>query len=156
MKITLEMVDEVIQRTHVSYKIAKDALETAEGDVLKAIIEIESMQHSGIKPHKPINGQIVIDQLKTLVNEGMVRQILIEKNNRVVVDIPVVAGAIGAVLFTKSTVVGIVAALATGCEIKLIKKDGSSINFTDMTHEKIDDIKTFFKSSSSSDSSLEE
>lgn len=147
MKITLEMVDEVIQRTHVSYKVAKDALENNEGDVLKAIIAIETMQFETPKVHKPTD---IVEKLKMLVNEGMVRQILIEKNQKVVVDIPVFAGAIGAVLFTKSTIVAIVAAVATGCEIKLVKKDGTIVNFNDLTQEKFEDLKSFFKPSSES------
>ncbi len=147
MKITLEMVDEVIQRTHVSYKVAKDALENNEGDVLKAIIAIETMQFETPKVHKPSD---IVEKLKMLVNEGMVRQILIEKNQKVVVDIPVFAGAIGAVLFTKSTIVAIVAAVATGCEIKLVKKDGTIVNFNDLTQEKFEDLKSFFKPSSES------
>lgn len=147
MKITLEMVDEVIQRTHVGYKVAKDALENNEGDVLKAIIAIETMQFETPKVHRPTD---IVEKLKMLVNEGMVRQILIEKNQKVVVDIPVFAGAIGAVLFTKSTIVAIVAAVATGCEIKLVKKDGTIVNFNDLTQEKFEDLKSFFKPSSES------
>lgn len=145
MKITLEMVDEVINRTNVSYKIAKEALETSEGDVLKAIIEVEALQNKGLKSMRAINGQDIIERLKTLVNEGLVQQIIIEKNGRVVVDIPVMAGAIGAVLFTKSTVIAIIAALATGCEIKIVKRDGDVINFKELTQGKFDDFVGIFK-----------
>ena len=38
MKITLEMVDKVIERTGVSYAEAKEALENSNGDILDAII----------------------------------------------------------------------------------------------------------------------
>jgi len=46
MRITLEMVDEVIGRTGVNYKVAKDALELNEGDVLKAIVYLEEQSET--------------------------------------------------------------------------------------------------------------
>lgn len=138
MKITLEMVDEVINRTGVNYKAAKEALEKFEGDVLSSIVYLEELNQP--KNGKKINGQDLIEKLKTLVNEGMVSQILIEKNGKVVVDLPIVAGAIGAVIFTIPTVAAIIAALATGCEIKIVKKEGDVININDLTQEKFDEF----------------
>ena len=138
MRITLEMVDEVISRTGVNYKAAKEALEIAEGDVLKAIVHIE--EQTTETKSKKINGQEIVDRLKALVNEGLVSQILIEKNGKVVVDLPIVAGAISAVIFTIPTVAGIIAAIATGCEIKILKKDGDIINFNDLTQESFNEF----------------
>ena len=40
-KITLEQIDLIMQRTHVSYAEAKEALEAADGDILEAILIIE-------------------------------------------------------------------------------------------------------------------
>lgn len=42
MSITLEKIDMIMQRANVSYKEAKDALERHEGDILEALIELES------------------------------------------------------------------------------------------------------------------
>ena len=39
--ITLEKIDQIVERTGVSYAQAKEALEKAEGDVVEAIIYIE-------------------------------------------------------------------------------------------------------------------
>lgn len=138
MKITLEMVDEVINRTGVNYKAAKDALEKFDGDVLGAIVYLEELNQP--KSGKKLNGQDVVEKLKTLVNEGMVSQILIEKNGKVVVDLPIVAGAIGAVIFTIPTVAAIIAAIAMGCELKIVKKEGDVINVNDLTQEKFDEF----------------
>ena len=46
MEITLEKVDQVIERTGVTYAEAKQALEVCGGDVLDAIIYIESKMKS--------------------------------------------------------------------------------------------------------------
>ena len=42
MAITIEMIDELIERTGVSYSQAKKALTETEGDLLKAILLIEN------------------------------------------------------------------------------------------------------------------
>ena len=138
IRITLEMVDEVIGRTGVSYKVAKEALELHEGDVLRAIVHIE--EQSQPKAGKKISGQEIVDRLKTLVNEGLVSQIIIEKNHKTILDLPIMAGAISAVIFTIPTVAGIIAAIATGCEIKILKKDGGEINFNELTQEKFEEF----------------
>ena len=70
----------------------------------------------------------------------MVNQITIEKNGRTILDLPIMAGAIGAIIFTVPTVAGIIAAVATGCEIKIVKKDGGVINFNELTQEKFDEF----------------
>lgn len=42
MSITIEQIDQIMDRTKVSYKEAKEMLEKHGGDVLEAIIEIEN------------------------------------------------------------------------------------------------------------------
>lgn len=145
MRITLEMVDEVINRTNVSYKVAKEALELNEGDVLKAIVHIEESKSTDHKQNRRLNGQEIVERLKALVNDGLVHQILILKNGRTVVDIPIVAGAVSAVIFTIPTVAGIIAAIATGCEIKIVKKDGGTINFNELTQEKFEEFMAYLR-----------
>ena len=138
MKITLEMVDEIISRTNVSYKIAKEALELNDGEVLKTLVYLEDKEK--FKSSKKINANEIVEKLKALVNSGMVSQILIERNGKVIVDIPIMAGAISAIIFTVPTVAGIIAAIATGCEIKIVKEDGDQINVNEITQDKLDEF----------------
>ncbi len=138
MNITLEKVDDIINRTGVSYKVAREALEHCDGDVLQALVYLEELNQP--KASKKLNGQEIVDKLKELVNSGMVNQITIEKNGRTILDLPIMAGAIGAIIFTVPTVAGIIAAVATGCEIKIVKKDGGVINFNELTQEKFDEF----------------
>jgi len=41
MKVTIEKVDKLVERADVSYEVAKEALETANGDLLDAVIILE-------------------------------------------------------------------------------------------------------------------
>lgn len=157
MRITLEMVDEVINRTGVTYKEAKNALENNEGDLLKAIVYLEELQNEPPKSeHKNMSGQEIVDKLKSWVNEGFINQITIVKAGKTVVDIPIMAGAIGAVIFTIPTVAAIIAAVATGCEIKIVKADGEVININEMTQDKFDDLKSVFQEKKGTDSEKNE
>lgn len=151
MQITLEMVDEIINRTGVTYKEAKEALEATEGDLLKALVYLEDKDNpeTEAKNAKRLNGQEIVAKLKAWVNEGMVNQITIKRNGKVILDIPVVAGALTAVIFTLPTVAAIIAAVATGCEIMIVKKDGEVVNINEFTQEKFDQV---FKSGKSAPS----
>ena len=133
--ITLEMVDEVINRTGADYKTAKEALELYEGDVLETIIYLENLQKGSAKEKTDFAGKAneVVDALKDLVNKGIVTKIFLEHKGKVIMDIPVIAGGLAAFAFAPATITAIVAAVATGCVIKVVKEDGSVINLNEMT-----------------------
>lgn len=142
VNITLEMVDEVINRTGATYKEAKDALEFCSGDVLDAIVYIETIKSGeGKKNEYKDQGSEVIDALKELVRKGNVNRIIFEKDEKIILDIPVLAGALGALIFVGPTVIAIIAAVATGCVIKIEKDSGEIINFNDLTEEKFNEVK---------------
>ncbi len=145
MTITLEMVDAVIKRTNVGYKAAQEALEQTGGDILAAIIELESKQTTGAEKGHYHLGHQISEWLKYLINEGLIRQLTIVKNDKIVLDIPIMAGAIAGVLFTKSTMAAIIAAVATGCDLNVVKKDGEVINLNSLTIETFESLKAFFK-----------
>ena len=135
--ITLEMVDEVRNRTGVNYKAAKEALELYEGDVLEAIIYLDSLKSAGEKHKSDFTSKTneLIDQLKELVNKGIATKVLIVRHDRVIMDIPVLAGGLAAFAFAPATITAIVAAVATGCVIKIVKEDGEQINLNEMTQD---------------------
>ncbi|MBS7526762.1 DUF4342 domain-containing protein [Fusibacter paucivorans] len=157
MQITLEMVDEIINRTGATYKEAKEALEACDGDILKALVYMEDLKTETSEPKadRRLNGQEIVNKLKALVNEGIVTQIIIERNDRKVLDIPVVAGALTAVIFTVPTVAGIIAAVATGCTIKIVKEDGDIVNINEFTQEKFDQVFKSHKTEESEESDEE-
>ncbi len=135
--ITLEMVDEVINRTGVDYKTAKEALELYEGDVLEAIVYLDNIKTRDERSKGSFSSKTdeIIGQLKELINKGIVTKILIERNGKIIMDIPVIAGGLAAFVFAPATVTAIVAAVATGCVLKIVKHDGESMNLNEMTQD---------------------
>lgn len=144
MDITLEKIDQVKERTGVSYKEAKEALELAGGDALEAIIQIEQKNVKTAPQFGPKIEQVgneVLDVLKELVRKGNVTRFYLEKDGRTILDIPVLAGAIGVLIFTGASAVGIIAALAAGCELKIVKQDGEVIDLKNVTEETFQKVK---------------
>lgn len=134
--ITLEKVDQVIERTAVTYGVAKEALEKTNGDVLEAIIFIEQMQRSEMEDQEEFKEsaktQETVEDIKKwivdLVKKGNVSRIKIKKDDKVLTDIPVNAGiAAGAIAILLPPVfaVAIVATVATNIVIEITKTDGS-------------------------------
>ncbi len=146
MSISLEKVDQVRERTGVSYKLAKEALEHSDGDVVEAIIYLESSSEfktctdSGENQFSAL-GQDVSNFFKDIIRKGNVTRITIDKDEKRILDLPVTAGAIGAVFFAPMVVISIVAAFATGCEMSIHKEDGDVVNIKDVTLDKLDAVK---------------
>ena len=95
MEITLEKVDLVIERTGVTYAEAKHALEVSNGDVLEAIIYIESIKEADAEANSKMKSESIDEfkaWLKELINKGNVTRIKKVGIRKVMVDVPVNAG----------------------------------------------------------------
>lgn len=146
MSVTLEKVDEVRNRTGASYSEAKEALEFTGGDVLEAIVYIEQMRQEppkkdSFKDDLSDRGGEIIDMLKDLVKKGQVTRVLLQKDGKTVLDIPIVAGAVGALIFTGATAVGILAALATGCDLLIVKENDDVIDIREILEGTAENVK---------------
>lgn len=71
-----------------------------------------------------VNGEELLAKVKALIAEGNVRRIIIKNNEgKVVVEIPLTLGVIGAVLVPPFAAVGAIAALLTECTIAVERDD---------------------------------
>ena len=140
MEITLEKIELVKDRTGVSYKEAKEALERANGSVVDAIIEIEEKIDE--VDQKKISSKSVqlIENIKEIIRRGNVSRIIIRKDEEVVLNLPLNVGIVGAVAAPVAMVAGVLVAFGTKCEIEVVKDDGSVIDVSEMTNEKIGDL----------------
>ena len=115
MDISLEKVDIIRDRTGVTYKEAKDALEAANGNVVDALINIEEAGDKGGRRLFLSKGNEVVEKLKGIVRSGNVNRIRVKKDDCVILDIPVTAGAISAVVIPQLTAIGTAVALLSKC-----------------------------------------
>ena len=135
MEITLEKIELVKDRTGVSYKEAKDALEAAEGSVVDAIIAIEDTVDE--KPAKKVNeaANETVDKIKDMVKKGNISKITIRKDDEVLLNLPLNAGLVGALLAPWGVIAGIIAAFGFKCQIELQKDDGSIVDISQRAEE---------------------
>ena len=138
MEITLEKIELVKDRTGVSYKEAKDALERADGSVVDAIIEIEETIDISSKSKLGEQGFAMIDKIKDAIRKGNISKITIKKDEEVILNLPVNIGLVGTLLFPWAVIASTIAALGTKCTIELLKDDGEVINLSDKAAEKLE------------------
>ncbi len=132
-EITLEKVDAVIARTGVTYAAAKEALIIAQGDVLEAIIYLESQDSKEYSSKKfKEEAYTTLEDLKVqlnkLIEKGNVSRIVVKRDNRILVDVPVNAGiAAGAIaiIWPPIIAVALISTLAFSLTIEITKEDGS-------------------------------
>ena len=147
MEITLEKVDLVRERTGVTYAEAKNALEVSNGDVLEAIIYIESINAENAKENSKINAESIEEfkkWIKDLINKGNITRIRISKDEKEIVDVPVNAGiaaGVIAVIFPPLLAFVVIAGVVTQITIEITKADGSVEVINKYISKTVDDIK---------------
>ena len=141
MEITLEKIELVKDRTGVSYKEAKDALEAADGSVVDAIIAIEETVN--IKPGSKAGefANETVDKIKELVKKGNISKISIRKDDDTIVNIPLNVGLVGVVLAPWGVIAAAVAAFGFKCQIELTKDDGTVIDVSRKAENLASDVK---------------
>ena len=126
-KITLEKLDILRERGDLSYQEAKELLELCEGDVIAALIELEHRpkQSKTDAMFTCFSGktQDVLEKVKQLIQEGKVTRIRISHEGKVLTELPIVVGAISAVLLPQLTLIAAIDAMFRRCTIELVKKD---------------------------------
>ena len=140
MEITLEKIELVKDRTGVSYKEAKEALEAADGSVVDAIIDIEESIDIKNKSKFAEQSAHIVDKVKEAIKKGNVAKIIVKKNDEVIMNLPVNVGIVGTVLAPWAAVAGVVAAFGTKCVIELIKDDGEIIDISEMATDTFDEV----------------
>ena len=135
MEITLEKIELVKDRTGVSYKEAKEALEGADGSVVDAIITIEEAMDEKASKKFGQQGADIADKIKELVNKGNVAKIQVKKDGELVLNIPLNVGILGIVIAPVATVLAVAASFGFKCDIEVIKTDGTVVDVSDRAKE---------------------
>ena len=133
MNITLEMVDQVRERTGCTYEEAKAALQAANGDVVDAIIAIE--QESNVKIDIDLNEKFdnLVERTKEAVQKGNANRIRVLRGDEELANIPVNAGIVGGVLgvlagsavLVPAAIAAVVAKFGFNCRFEIVKADGT-------------------------------
>lgn len=89
MNIAMEQIDEMRKRTNCSYQEAKELLEKHNGDLIEAIIDFENKHGSQARNTTCDKKTKCGKKFKELVHKGFLTRIIIEKEENVIINIPV-------------------------------------------------------------------
>ena len=158
-EITIEKIDAVIQRVpSATYTQAKKALMDHNGDVIEAIISLESNKSiennisKKTKQAKKVVEDIfskdsedlkdIKEQAKELLKKSSVIRVIIDRNDKVIINIPLTAGVVGVALLPIYTLVGLSAAVIGKCRIKIQNEDdGNVVDLGELNEEKLNMLK---------------
>ncbi|MDR3296123.1 MAG: DUF4342 domain-containing protein [Clostridiales Family XIII bacterium] len=140
MEITLEKIELVKDRTGVSYKEAKEALEAANGSVVDAIINIEETINMEGRSKLGTQSTQILDRIKELVKKGNVSRILVKKDGEAILNLPLNVGILGTVLAPWAALAGVIAAFGTKCVIELVKDDGEVVEISERAADTLGDV----------------
>ena len=141
MEITLEKIELVRDRTGVTYKEAKEALEAANGNVVDAIIAIEETIDCSEKNSTKAKKDALIGRMKEMFDKGNVSKIVVSRDDHTFLNIPLNVGIVGTVIAPWGMIAGVVAALGFRCKIEFVKDDGSVIDLTEKATDFYADMK---------------
>ncbi len=169
--ITIEKIDAVIARIpNITYSQAREALVETEGDVVEAVIlleyknsiskttkqvkqKIEGVFNKDSEDMKEFKDQLgedfnsVKEQAKELIKRSSVIRVMIEKNGKVIINIPLTVGVLGVALLPIYSLVGLSAAVITKYRIKIQNEgDGSIVDLGELNEEKINMLKQMITS----------
>lgn len=153
-QITIEMVDQVLDRLpYATYKEAREALIKTDGNVLDAIIYIESGQKDmGFENKKESirrfgenisqESEKIRGQLGDLFKKTTVVRIIVEKEGKVMLNIPLTIGVLGVAAMPVLSLLGLSAAVLSKYSVLITDEDsGESVDMGSLTPEKLEILK---------------
>lgn len=126
MEITLEKIEIVKDRTGVSYKEAKEALEHNDGSVVDAIIEIEELINIDGENYEEDVKTKIFNKVKETAEKGNMSRIIIKKDDDVILNLPLTVGVLGAVIAPWGVIFGTIAAFGFNCHIEFVNDKGQT------------------------------
>ena len=162
MTITLEQIDNLRERTHVSYGQAKEALEISDGHMIDAIIYLENEKESfqdvnheeknsrqrHKKEFKKTSDEFVLGFKKVIKLLNETRFIMFNED-RTIFDISMTITLLAAMFVFPLTMTILIIGLLTGNRFKIKKKSklSESVNdIFDKASKMTDEVKNSFKS----------
>lgn len=128
MNIRLEDIDIVRERTDANYTQALEALEKCGGDVVKAIVYIESGGKNDPGLEQSFNN--IIEKVISAIKEGNVNKVEMLKDEKIVLSVPVNVGIVGGIIGMSfipwALIPAFLAVYTMGCKFRITRDDDSS------------------------------
>ncbi|MBX5464352.1 MAG: DUF4342 domain-containing protein [Clostridia bacterium] len=122
----LRRIDLLRERTGISYRRAREVLEATGGDVIEALVELESSEPRWRERVGEAASELA-GRLRELVRQGNATHVRLRQGERTLFSLPVTAGALGALLWPAAAgylaAAGMVAKAAGLVEIEIERRE---------------------------------
>ena len=148
--ITIETIDQVMARVpNATYAEVKEVLLKTDGDVIEAIILLEEKYKTDSESTNNKFEEVFLkdsekikDQLTELIRKSNVIRIIVEKNGKIIINIPITVGVVGVVFAPMLTLIGLSASVLAKYRIKIENEDeGTVIDLGEFSEEKLNIVK---------------
>ena len=154
-KITIEAIDKVMERVPgATYAEVREALIKSDGDVIDAIILLQEnsteKENKNKKTFEEVFGKDsdkIKEEITELIRKSNVIRIVIEKNGKIIMNIPITVGVVGVVFAPILTLIGLSASVLAKYRIKIENEDeGTIVDLGEFSEEKLNIIKDMVSS----------
>jgi len=120
MTASLELIEMLRERAHVSYEEARTALENCNDDIVEALIYLEKQGkiRSSARETKKSG---FIATVKKLIKASFVTKFIISKDQDTIMNLPLAIVIIFTLLVPPLAIIGLLVALFAGCKIRMEK-----------------------------------
>ena len=154
-KITIEAIDQVMERVPgATYAEVREALIKSDGDVIDAIILLQEnsteKENKNKKTFEEVFGKDsdkIKEEITELLRKSNVIRIVIEKNGKIIMNIPITVGVVGVVFAPILTLIGLSASVLAKYRIKIENEDeGTIVDLGEFSEEKLNIIEDMVSS----------
>lgn len=158
MSMTLEKIDLIRSRAHVTYEEAKEALEKNNYDEIDALIYLERNKktvhatHSGAQntqQQRPVNGPSFWEQTKTFISKMHAIKFTVEKDQSVVMNIPLTLFLLSLMILFPFIVTLLVLGLVFGYKMTFVKNSAEKYEVNAIFDATCDKVKSSVQSAGS-------
>lgn len=138
--MTIEQVDRVMEATGADYATVKAALIKTNGDVAAAIREIKGPSTYTSQDEETVFSsqkfateagevaQKVTDVIREIWEKGNASTLVVEKDGRKIINLPLTATALGLIIAPMVSLFGLGVAFLTDYHIYIVLKDGKTVD----------------------------
>ena len=154
-KITIESIDQFMERVPgATYAEVREALIKSDGDVIDAIILLQEnsteKENKNKKTFEEVFGKDsdkIKEEITELLRKSNVIRIVIEKNGKIIMNIPITVGVVGVVFAPILTLIGLSASVLAKYRKKIENEDeGTIVDLGEFSEEKLNIIKDMVSS----------
>lgn len=117
---SLEDVETLRSKAALSYEEAVSLLDKYDGDLARALIELEKRgQVGGAQQEVKFNAEEIIEWIKKMWKKGMKTRVVIERKGELLLNLPVLILILMLIMGPYAVIGGAVLMLVTGCSVSL-------------------------------------